>query len=208
MVVSRVLASERPCQTGGPSTRNKGTGRFEHVGIKRLAWPNPTGPRRLSGGTLGYKCVMLLGMDTKLSEQRSRIMRGVRTRDTAPELALRRALHSAGLRFRLHRRDLPGCPDIVLPQYRIAIMVHGCFWHGCQACKRGQTLPKTNAAWWAAKLQANRDRDGRQMTELFVLGWRVVTVWECATRNQARLEQEVEQLIGLTRMSPEQFPRQ
>lgn len=112
---------------------------------------------------------------------RSRMMAGIRGRDTGPELALRRALHRGGFRFRLHERTLPGRPDVVLPRWRAAILVHGCFWHRHTGC-RYATTPATRPEFWAAKFTANVERDGRNAAALMVLGWRLATVWECALR--------------------------
>ena len=109
---------------------------------------------------------------------RSRIMRSVRRADTGPELAVRSFLHRRGFRFSLHRRDLPGSPDIVLPRFQTAIFVHGCFWHG-HDCARGSRQPKTNADYWIAKIDRNRVRDSAAVTALEASGWRVVVVWEC-----------------------------
>lgn len=115
---------------------------------------------------------------TRTDAIRSRIMASIRCKDTAPELAVRRALHAAGFRFRLHPASLPGRPDIVLPRHHAAIFVHGCFWHRHIGCSRSG-LPKTNRAWWAAKLRRNRLRDRRSQRELKGLGWRVFVIWEC-----------------------------
>jgi DNA mismatch endonuclease (patch repair protein) len=124
-------------------------------------------------------------MDTVCKETRSRMMRAVRRRNTGPELALRRSLHAAGLRFRLHRGDLPGTPDIVLPGRRIAIFVHGCFWHGHE-CRAGRA-PTSREFYWVPKIAENRARDARKTAALEALGWRVVTVWACEIRDGARL---------------------
>jgi DNA mismatch endonuclease (patch repair protein) len=102
-------------------------------------------------------------------------MRTIGRKDTAPELALRRELHARGVRFRLHRRDLPGRPDVVLVRLRMAVFVDGCFWH---ACPDHGVAPKANAQWWAAKLDANRARDHRNDEILAALGWTAVHVWE------------------------------
>ncbi|RYD85442.1 MAG: DNA mismatch endonuclease Vsr [Verrucomicrobiaceae bacterium] len=119
--------------------------------------------------------------DTRSPEQRRRIMQSVKTEDTGPELAIRRALHAAGFRFRLHRRDLPGSPDIVLPGRRKAIFVHGCFWHG-HDCAKGK-LPKSKPEYWGPKIAANRARDARNLRELKALGWRTLTVWQCELKD-------------------------
>ena len=114
-------------------------------------------------------------------EHRSRVMRAIKSRDTAPEMAVRRLVHAMGYRYRLHRKDLPGKPDLAFPSRKMAIFVHGCFWHG-HTCRRGDRQPKTNAAYWATKIQRNRERYQRQTTQLCCEGWRVLTVWECQTR--------------------------
>ncbi|WP_414497133.1 very short patch repair endonuclease [Stenotrophomonas maltophilia] len=123
-------------------------------------------------------------IDIVPSERRSAMMSGIRCRDTKPELAVRRYLHSAGFRFRLHRRDLPGSPDIVLIRYRVAVFVHGCFWHRHNNCKYAAT-PKTRADFWAAKFEANVRRDLDARNELLQRQWRVALVWECSLRNSA-----------------------
>ena len=117
--------------------------------------------------------------------QRSFNMSRIRGKDTKPEMLLRRGLHARGLRFRLHRKDLPGRPDIVLARYRAAIFVHGCFWHnhGCPLC----TVPTTRAEFWIQKLQANRERDRIALATLADAGWRVLTIWECATRGEGKI---------------------
>jgi DNA mismatch endonuclease (patch repair protein) len=116
-----------------------------------------------------------------------RIMQNVRGRDTVPELAVRRWLHARGLRFRLHRTDLPGKPDIVLPGRRVAIFVHGCFWHRHRGCKRA-TTPKTRRAFWSKKFQENVARDARNERALRRLGWRVLIIWECETRTETEIK--------------------
>lgn len=115
--------------------------------------------------------------DRITTETRSRNMAAIRGSNTKPELTVRRFLHACGFRFRLHRKDLPGKPDIVLPKYRTAIFVHGCFWH-LHGCKN-TVIPKTRTEWWAAKLEGNRARDERSVLQLEKLGWRVIIIWEC-----------------------------
>ncbi|NEX92973.1 very short patch repair endonuclease [Caulobacter sp. 17J65-9] len=115
------------------------------------------------------------------SRTRSRMMAGIRGRDTTPELLIRRALHRAGFRFRLNVRSLPGTPDIVLPKYRAAIFIHGCFWHRHEGC-RYATHPATRPEFWAQKFQQNVERDARARALLKQAGWRVATIWECGTR--------------------------
>lgn len=117
-------------------------------------------------------------------------MRSVRRKDTAPELKVRRVLHGLGLRFRIHRKDLPGSPDVVLPSRRIAIFVHGCFWHRHEECQR-TTTPKSNRIFWLDKFRKNVARDRRNELALIELGWKVVVVWECETRNDDELEERL-----------------
>ncbi|WP_103734811.1 very short patch repair endonuclease [Pseudomonas sp. GZJR-8] len=121
-------------------------------------------------------------MDVVDPATRSRMMSGIKGKDTKPELAVRRFLHAHGYRFRLHRRDLPGKPDIVLPRLKVCIFVHGCFWHRHTGCKYA-VLPKTRTDFWTEKLESNVDRDRKVMQELFSNGWCVFTVWECELKN-------------------------
>lgn len=125
----------------------------------------------------------LLMADIVTPSVRSRMMSGIKGKNSSPEMLVRRLLFSAGYRFRLHRRDLPGTPDIVMPSRKIAIFVHGCFWHAHKGCKYAKT-PSTRPDFWSAKLQANVDRDQRAAEKLTALGWRVLCVWECATRDR------------------------
>lgn len=113
-------------------------------------------------------------------------MRRVKSRNTAPEMIVRKALTRLGARYRLHRNDLPGCPDIVLPGRRLAIFVHGCFWHG-HDCTRGARVPKQNRDYWVAKVSRNRARDTANQSALAAAGWRVEIVWECALRDAVAL---------------------
>jgi len=120
--------------------------------------------------------------DVHTPEQRSRNMAAIRGGDTKPEMRVRALLHALGYRFRLHRKDLPGKPDIVLPKYRTVIFVHGCFWHAHKGCKYAR-VPATRPDFWIAKLQANVERDQLAIEKLAAMGWRVLSVWECAIRN-------------------------
>ena len=120
------------------------------------------------------------------SQTRSRMMAGIRGKDTKPELALRRALHSQGFRYRLHVKLVPGTPDFVMPRYKAVIFVHGCFWHRHHDC-RYSTTPSTRPDFWAAKFNANVARDSAVRSALSQAGWRVGTVWECALRTEAEL---------------------
>jgi DNA mismatch endonuclease (patch repair protein) len=121
---------------------------------------------------------------------RSRIMRSVRRRDTTPEIAVRRALHRLGFRFRLQRKDLPGTPDIVLPRWKTAIFVHGCFWHRHSGCPKA-TTPRTRVEFWRQKFEANLARDRRIEAALRGKGWKVVTVWECEANDVRKLEAQL-----------------
>src|ERR1043166_3860002 len=120
-------------------------------------------------------------MDHLSPAARSNLMSRVRRKDTAPELAVRKVLHSMGYRFRLHRADLPGNPDLVLPRHHLAIFIQGCFWHGHVGCRRS-ALPKTNRRFWDRKIERNRQRDVEARARLEASGWRVHWLWECETR--------------------------
>ena len=113
---------------------------------------------------------------------RSRMMAGIKGKNSQPEHLVRRLLFASGYRFRLHRRDLPGTPDILMPGRKIAIFVHGCFWHIHQRCRYSK-MPSTRPDFWKAKLEANVERDRRAVEKLQAMGWRVLCVWECATRD-------------------------
>nr|WP_081077575.1 DNA mismatch endonuclease Vsr [Burkholderia cepacia] len=130
--------------------------------------------------------------------KRSQMMSRIRGRNTKPELVVRRVLHAAGFRYRLHRRDLPGTPDLVLLKHRTAIMVHGCFWHVHKGC-RFATTPASNSEFWHEKLTRNRERDRQQVEALQSLGWRVLVVWECSTKSSElrdRLQLELIQWLN------------
>ncbi|MDZ4760132.1 MAG: very short patch repair endonuclease [Alphaproteobacteria bacterium] len=124
--------------------------------------------------------------DTLTPLQRSAAMRAVKSRNTSPELRVRRAAHALGLRYRLHGKDLPGKPDLVFAARRLAVFVHGCFWHG-HTCVRGARMPATNAAYWSAKIARNVARDAAATLALSGAGWRPVIIWECETREPAAL---------------------
>ena len=131
--------------------------------------------------------------DRLTPEARSALMARIGGKDTQPERAVRRLLHAMGFRFRLHRRDLPGTPDIVLPGRRKAIFVHGCFWHG-HDCGRAR-LPKTRLHYWGPKIAANRARDARKTAALRRAGWSVAAVWECQLRKPAVLERRLARFL-------------
>lgn len=126
---------------------------------------------------------------------RSRVMRAVKGKNTRPEQAVRSLLHFLGYRFRLHRRDLPGFPDIILPGRKAVILVHGCFWHG-HDCKRGSRTPKANADYWVSKIGRNMARDARTRAALEAQGWRVLVVWECEIKDAETLAAKLRAFLG------------
>lgn len=125
-------------------------------------------------------------MDIFTPEKRSHVMSQVRGKNTKPEILVRKLLHRMGYRFRLHRKDLPGKPDIVLPKYKTVVFIHGCFWHG-HNCKRG-AKPSSNKDFWNEKLEKNVERDKKHVRSLEAIGWRCIVVWECETKNADLLE--------------------
>lgn len=129
-------------------------------------------------------------VDVVDKQTRSRMMAGIRGKDTRPEIRLRKALHAMGFRFRLHDKRLPGRPDIVLPKWKVAIEVHGCFWHRHEGCRYSST-PATRPEFWAEKFAANVARDRRNLEKLQEAGWRTAVVWECWLR-----EKDISGLIG------------
>ena len=122
-------------------------------------------------------------------------MSRIRSSDTRPEIAVRRTLHAMGFRFRLHRKDLPGRPDLVLPRYRLVLFVHGCFWHQHAACKLA-SKPKTRRDYWDPKLAGNISRDEQSAKALRSLGWRVEVIWECETRDTGRLDARLTEIMN------------
>ena len=122
----------------------------------------------------------------KVSEQRSRNMSAIKSKNTKPEIKVRKVLHSMGYRFRLHSKDLPGSPDIVLPKYKTVIFVHGCFWHRHENCKYAST-PKTRQEFWNKKFTENIKRDSEIQDKIKNLDWRSVVIWECETKNMENL---------------------
>jgi len=132
--------------------------------------------------------------DVFTRDVRSRIMASVRSRDTAPEMLVRRMVHRLGFRFRLHRRDLPGTPDIVFPRLHKIIFVHGCFWHMHARCTRAE-LPATNRSFWRTKISRNAERDRKDQRQLRKLGWQVLVVWQCDTKEITLLERQVRKFL-------------
>lgn len=133
-------------------------------------------------------------VDFMSAEQRSVHMSKIRSKDTKPELLLRRALHAAGYRYRLHDRRLPGKPDLVFAGRRKVVFVNGCFWHG-HACPVGVRLPKSNTAFWADKRRRNQERDERTLQQLDALDWEVLVVWECEIKMGDQLVREVQEFL-------------
>jgi len=137
---------------------------------------------------------------TEVSALRRRTMQAVQSKNTQPELLVRRLVHGLGYRYRLHRRDLPGNPDLVFPSRRKVIFVHGCFWHG-HHCGRGARVPRANQAYWVAKIQKNQDR-GRNATKALAQdGWGALVLWECELRNEGKLREMVVSFLGPTKQS-------
>lgn len=129
-------------------------------------------------------------MDVISPEKRSRIMAANKSRNTKPELAVRRILHAMGFRFRLHRKDLPGCPDVVLPKYKTVIQINGCFWHQHTGCKLA-SKPSTRQDFWEAKLSRNIQRDSENAAKLTALGWNVIVIWECELKQISDLTERL-----------------
>ena len=126
----------------------------------------------------------------KVSEQRSRNMSAIKSKNTKPEIKVRKILHSMGYRFRLHSKDLPGSPDIVLPKYKTVIFVHGCFWHRHENCKYAST-PKTRKEFWNKKFTENKKRDSEIQEKIKILDWRSIVIWECETKNIENLRDKI-----------------
>ena len=126
--------------------------------------------------------------------ERSRIMRAVKSRDTAPEMTVRRLVYSMGYRYRLHRKDLPGKPDLAFKRRRKVIFIHGCFWHG-HDCKRGARVPKNNREYWETKITRNRERDRQHDEDLKREGWRVFVVWECQIREPEAVAERIKSFL-------------
>ncbi len=125
---------------------------------------------------------------------RRRTMQAVKSKDTGPELFVRRLLHARGYRYRLHKRDLPGCPDLVFPSRRKVIFIHGCFWHG-HHCQRGARVPKSNTDYWTAKVARNRARDQTTRKRLKAEGWTALVLWECELRDRESLARRAERFL-------------
>ena len=131
----------------------------------------------------------------EVSEQRSRNMSAIKSKNTKPEIAVRKLLHSMGYRFRLHRKDLPGSPDIVLPKYKTVIFVHGCFWHRHENCKYAST-PKTRKEFWESKFKANVKRDKEIEEKIKNIGWQSSVIWECELKDIDNLRDKIIDIFG------------
>ncbi|CAN2977062.1 MULTISPECIES: very short patch repair endonuclease [Pseudomonas] len=136
-----------------------------------------------------------MSADVVTPEQRSRNMSKIKGKNTKPEMIVRSACHELGLRYRLHRKDLPGTPDLVFPKYRLCLFVHGCFWHRHPGCKYAYT-PKSRLDFWLPKLAKNVERDINAQRALEVSGWRVSIIWECQTKNTDTLRTEIQKMIN------------
>jgi len=134
--------------------------------------------------------------DIFTSEKRSEIMSNIRSGDTKPEKIVRSLLHRMGYRFRLHRNKLPGCPDIVFPKRKKVIFVHGCFWHGHANCSRS-TLPKTRIDYWRNKISKTMSRDIQNNRALIYLGWQVLIIWQCETKDLSNLEERLNSFLDI-----------
>jgi len=132
-------------------------------------------------------------VDQLTPEKRSALMARIGPKNTKPEMTVRKLLHAAGRRYRLHRKGLPGTPDIVFGRYKAVLFVHGCFWHG-HHCKAGR-LPKTRTEFWSEKIAGNRSRDVRKVNELVEQGWRVMTVWQCGLKNPNSVLGDIEAFL-------------
>jgi DNA mismatch endonuclease (patch repair protein) len=144
--------------------------------------------------------------DVHTPEQRRRNMSAIRRRDTKPEMLVRRTAHAMGYRYVLQGRGLPGRPDLVFPSRRKAIFVHGCFWH-LHSCRYGQVTPATNPGFWAEKRRRNAERDTANLEALKLAGWQVLEIWECETRDQLVLVEQLQRFLGpRTWRSPQPAP--
>ena len=129
-------------------------------------------------------------MNLAADDVRRRTMQAVKSRDTGPEMLVRRFVHNLGYRYRLHRADLPGKPDLTFPRLRKIIFVHGCFWHG-HDCRRGARAPKENAEYWRQKIERNRERDRQHIAALQIMGWTILVAWECQLKDRATFDDRI-----------------
>jgi DNA mismatch endonuclease, patch repair protein len=135
-------------------------------------------------------------VDNLTAEQRKKTMTRVKSKDTKPEMTIRRLVHAMGYRFRLHRSDLPGKPDLTFPKFRKVIFVHGCFWHG-HSCKAGKNRPASNKSYWIPKLERNMQRDIENRKKLKELGWQSLVIWECQIKDIDKMQTVVRKFLGV-----------
>lgn len=134
-------------------------------------------------------------MDTRTPEKRSEIMSLVRTKNTKPEILVRRIAHGLGYRFRLHSQKLPGRPDLVFPSRRKVVFVHGCFWHSHDSCSKARP-PKSRPDYWLPKLRSNKERDIRNVAQLKALGWRSLVIWQCELREPSKVSRRLDRFLA------------
>ncbi len=134
-------------------------------------------------------------IDNLSKEQRLRNMKSIKSKDSKPELKVRKLVYALGFRYRLHKKDLPGKPDLVFSKQKKIILVHGCFWHG-HNCKRGKVNPKTNANYWSTKISKNISRDKSNIRKLRSLGWKILIVWECKIKNLEQIESRISKFLS------------
>jgi len=145
-------------------------------------------------------------MDIWDKKKRSEVMSKIRSKNTKPEIALRKALFAKGLRYRINYKKLPGKPDIVFPKYKIAIFVHGCFWHGHDIGCIDSHIPKTNTNYWTEKITRNKERDKNNVIQILSMGWKVMTIWDCEIQQKGNIESLTQKIICLLHESiPKQF---
>ncbi len=133
-------------------------------------------------------------MDRISKARRSRNMAAIKAANTSPELTVRKAFFKAGLRYRLHDRQLPGCPDVVFASRKLVVFVHGCFWHGCTKCRAGRRKVKSNTDYWIKKVRGNRLRDRRNRSQLIAAGWQVEEIWDCELAENKSLERLIKRI--------------
>lgn len=129
---------------------------------------------------------------------RRKTMQAVKSKNTSPERRVQRLVRAGGYRYRLHRRELPGCPDLVFQSLKRVIFVNGCFWHG-HSCARGARVPKSNTAYWTAKIERNKTRDAAARKTLLATGWKVLVLWECELRDEAKLRSLIKRFLRAAR---------
>jgi DNA mismatch endonuclease (patch repair protein) len=180
---------------GSPWTRSSDLGAPVHRHQNVASGGQSLRPRDRVDSQRHHNEKMALVADTIDARRRSEIMSRIRSRDTLPEIAVRQAAHALGLRFRLYRRDLPGCPDLVFPRRKLALFVHGCYWHQHPGCRRA-SRPKSRPDYWLPKLARNVARDASATAQLAALGWQTAVIWECQATDRPELERRLLALIA------------